>query len=119
MSMPAAMQSKLSVTVNGSNWEDDSVDMLRERLERLVRSGGRLVLHAHLRLGHVDNSSSARPYLAAVTLDVNGDPVYASVDGINPGQTSSTLQERVRVQLEHLENMHATMRGGGRRSMML
>ena len=86
----------------------------RARVSVLLDGVGRPVLFARIRLLHVNNPASERPYLAQVNADLSGRLVRAHLAAASADEAVDLVCDRVKAQLARLSDLSA--RNCGRRA---
>jgi cold shock CspA family protein/ribosome-associated translation inhibitor RaiA len=83
---------------------DDAIAYAWERLDTVISRIDEPVLFVRLKLSIAADPARAKPALAQVTVDVDGDLVRSHVAAHDPHEAVDLLQRRLRDQLEHRHN---------------
>ncbi|MGD1253905.1 HPF/RaiA family ribosome-associated protein [Mycobacterium seoulense] len=87
-------------------------DYARTKIGELGHLTHEPVLHAHVRLSEHGDPAVARRVVAQASLDVNGRPVRAQVEGVTAREAIDRLEARLRRQLERAAEHWEAKRGG-------
>jgi ribosome-associated translation inhibitor RaiA len=88
-------------------------DKAVERIGKVLSKADEPLLHARIRLVNLPDSGRDRPVTASIMLDINGEPIRATVTHTDLDAAIDELESRLAQQLERVASHRETMRKRG------
>ena len=89
----------LDVVCSGTGIDDALVDLAKRKIRAAARGAPGPVLFGRIKIKHERHRSIERPFVAAVSLDVDGHVVRAQAAGFDARESVDLVEERLRRQL--------------------